>query len=67
MRWNNVQEIAQALEDSYGDQEIENLRQARLHKWIVQLLDFDDDPGKFNERLLENIQNEWQKIREENE
>ena len=63
MRWNNIQEIAEALEEGHYDQELENIRLKKIHSWVIQLLDFEDDPGKFNERILEAIQDEWKKIR----
>ncbi|KKB96200.1 hypothetical protein SZ25_00720 [Candidatus Arcanobacter lacustris] len=63
MRWNNIQEIAEALEEGHCDQELENIRLKKIHSWVIQLLDFEDDPGKFNERILEAIQDEWKKIR----
>jgi FeS assembly protein IscX len=63
MRWNNIQEIAEALEEGHSDQELDNVRLRKIHNWVIQLLDFEDDPGKFNERILEAIQEEWEKIR----
>jgi FeS assembly protein IscX len=67
MRWENIEEIAEALEESHPDAEIRNLRLARLHKWITQLLDFDDDPGSANERVLEAIHEAWAELRDDEE
>ena len=56
MRWNDVEQLAHALEDNYPHDEVNNLKLNKLHKKIVQLLDFDDDPQLGSERVLEAIQ-----------
>lgn len=65
MRWSDIEEIAEALEESYPDEDVMNIRFTKLHKLITQLLDFDDDLGRSNERILEAIQAAWIEIREE--
>jgi FeS assembly protein IscX len=67
MRWNEIEKIAEALEDSHSDQDISRVKLSRLHKWIVHLLDFDDNPSYFSERILETIQGQWRSIRGEDE
>ncbi|MCE5387148.1 MAG: Fe-S cluster assembly protein IscX [Acidithiobacillus sp.] len=59
MRWTDTLEIAMALEDLYPDQDVQHLRFTDLHRWIVDLPDFNDDPEKSNERILEAIQLAW--------
>lgn len=67
MRWIDVEEIAEALEENYPDEDVVNIRFTTMHEYITELLDFDDDPGRSNERILEAIQAAWLEIREENE
>lgn len=66
MRWTDIEDIAEALEEAHPDQEIEHIRFTTLHRLVMELLDFDDDPKRSNERILEAIQAEWLEIREEN-
>ncbi len=64
MKWTDVYDIAIALEEQYPEQDIINLRFTDLHKWIVGLPEFSDDPQRSNERVLEAIQAAWLEERE---
>tara|TARA_X000000950_G_C13871710_1_gene643175 strand:- start:814 stop:1014 length:201 start_codon:yes stop_codon:yes gene_type:complete len=59
LKWTDSIDIALALEDLYPEVDNVNLRYTDLHKWIVQLPDFDDDVEKSNEKILEAIQMAW--------
>ena len=59
MKWQDTQEIAIALEEKYPDKDNINLRYTDFHKWIIELDEFDDDPNKSNEKILEAIQTAW--------
>lgn len=59
LKWTDSIDIALALEDLYPEVDNINLRYTDLHKWIVQLPDFDDDAEKSNEKILEAIQMAW--------
>lgn len=59
LRWTDAREIAIALEERYPNADNVNLRFTDLHKWIVSLPDFGDDPAKSNEKVLEAIQMAW--------
>jgi FeS assembly protein IscX len=59
MKWNNIFEIAMALEDKYSEVDNLNLRFTDLHKWVTELEGFEDDPNKSNEKILEAIQMAW--------
>lgn len=59
MKWNEVIEIAIALEEAHPDVDNVNLRFTDLHAWVCALVDFDDDPNKSNEKILEAIQMAW--------
>lgn len=59
MKWTDVTDIAIALEDAHPDTDNVNLRYTDLHQWICALDEFDDDPAKSNEKILEAIQMAW--------
>lgn len=59
MRWTDTIDIAIALEERYPDVDNVNLRYTDLHRWICELPDFEDDPKKSNEKILEAIQMAW--------
>lgn len=59
LRWTDVTDIAIALEEHHPEADNVNLRFTDLHKWIIALPDFGDDPARSNEKLLEAIQMAW--------
>ncbi|MFI5031275.1 MAG: Fe-S cluster assembly protein IscX [Reyranellales bacterium] len=59
MRWTDVNDIAIELEEAHPDADNVNLRFTDLHKWVMALSGFDDDPNKSNEKILEAIQAAW--------
>ena len=59
MKWTDILDIAISLEEKYSDKDNVNLRFTDLHKWICELEDFNDDPNKSNEKILEAIQMAW--------
>ena len=59
MKWSDTFDIAIALEEKYPEEDNINLRFTDLHSWIISLEDFDDDPNKSNEKILEAIQMAW--------
>ncbi|CAA7613520.1 Fe-S cluster assembly protein IscX [Magnetospirillum sp. UT-4] len=59
MKWADIQDIAIALEEAHPDADTINLRFTDLHRWVCALPDFDDDPAKSNEKILEAIQMAW--------
>lgn len=65
MKWNDIYDIAIALEEKYPSTEILALRFTELWKMIQDLEEFDDDPEKSNERVLEAIQMAWLQERED--
>ena len=58
IKWTDIAEIAIQLEEHYPKDNI-NLRFTDLHKWVIGLDDFDDDPNSSNEKILEAIQMAW--------
>ncbi|HEY2875787.1 MAG TPA: Fe-S cluster assembly protein IscX [Reyranella sp.] len=59
LRWTDVNDIAIELEEAHPDADNVNLRFTDLHKWVMALSGFDDDPNKSNEKILEAIQAAW--------
>lgn len=59
LRWTDVQDIAIELEERHPDADNVNLRFTDLHKWVLELPDFSDDPNRSNEKILEAIQAAW--------
>ena len=66
MRWNDIEDIAELLEEQHPNVDSINLRFTDFHSWIVGLSGFDDEPERSNERMLEAIQGAWLELREEN-
>jgi FeS assembly protein IscX len=59
LRWTDVQDIAIELEERHPDIDNVNLRFTDLHRWVMELPDFADDPNRSNEKILEAIQAAW--------
>jgi len=59
MKWTDIYDIAIALEEKYPNVDILASRFTDLWKWVCDLPDFDDDPQKSNEKVLEAIQMAW--------
>ncbi len=59
LKWIDHREIAILLEENYPDKDNVNLRFTDLHKWVVTLSEFQDDPNSSNEKILEAIQMSW--------
>lgn len=59
MKWTDSQRIAEALYDKYPEIDPKTIRFTDLFEWVQQLDDFDDDPQKCGEKILEAIQLAW--------
>jgi len=59
LTWQNLDDIALSLYEKFPETDPANIRYTDLHKWIIELEDFDDDPLKSNEAKLERIQMAW--------
>jgi FeS assembly protein IscX len=59
MKWIDVQEIAMALTDKYPEIDPQQVRFTDLHRWVMELDGFDDDPDRSSEKILEAIQLAW--------
>jgi FeS assembly protein IscX len=59
VKWSDIYDIAEALEEAHPDVDNVNLRFTDLHRWICELPGFADDPDKSTEGILESIQMAW--------
>jgi len=59
MRWTDVEEIAVALAEAHPEVDPQYVRFTDLHAWVCALEEFDDDPQRSGERVLEAIQMAW--------
>ena len=64
MRWTDIHDIAIELEERHPEVDSVNLRFTDLHRWVMELPGFDDDPERSNEKILEAIQAVWIEERE---
>ncbi len=59
MKWTDTLEIAIQLAEKHPDIDPLKLRFTDLHKWVMELEEFDDAPDKSGEKILEAIQMAW--------
>ena len=59
MKWTDTFDIAIALVDKYPDVDPQYVNFVDLHRWICELDEFDDDPARSGEKILEAIQMAW--------
>lgn len=67
MRWNDVEELAKALEENYPDEDLEYLNLNNVEDLILALADFEDDPEDVTDRALQLAKEEWANIREKSD
>lgn len=59
LKWTDTLDIAIELVDAHPDVDPKLIRFTDLHKWVTELADFEDDPERSNEKILEAIQMTW--------
>ncbi len=59
MKWTDTFDIAIALTEQHPEIDPKIIRFTDLHKWVLALPGFDDDPNRSNEKILEAIQMQW--------
>ncbi|HBX99578.1 MAG: Fe-S assembly protein IscX [Gammaproteobacteria bacterium] len=59
MKWTDIYDIAIELADAYPDTDPQYINFVDLRNWIIELSDFDDDPDRCGEKILEAIQLAW--------
>jgi FeS assembly protein IscX len=59
LKWTDTLEIAIALDEAHPDVDPQYVRFTDLHDWVCELAEFDDDPKRSGEKILEAIQMAW--------
>ncbi len=59
MKWTDIDDIAIALQEGHAEVDPHTIRFTDLHRWVTELEEFDDDPARSNEKILEAIQAAW--------
>ena len=59
MKWTDTNDIAIELYETHPDVDPMTLRFTELREWVMALDEFDDDPDRCGERILEAIQLAW--------
>ncbi len=59
LKWTDTLEIVDALIEAHPDQDPTKINFVDLMNWVAALPEFDDDPKRCGERILEAIQQCW--------
>ncbi|MGL4463074.1 MAG: Fe-S cluster assembly protein IscX [Planctomycetia bacterium] len=59
LQWSDVDEIGFQLFERFPDLDPLTVRFTDLHRWVLELDEFEGDPAKSNEKILEAIQMAW--------
>ncbi|MEE8481804.1 MAG: Fe-S cluster assembly protein IscX [Acidiferrobacterales bacterium] len=59
LKWSDSRDIAIELVDKYPDIDPMSVRFTDLRDWVIALDEFDDNPEKSGEKILEAIQMAW--------
>ena len=64
LRWDDFEDIAEALVAAHPDIDPIGVRFTDLHRWVCELPGFEGDPKASTEGTLERIQMAWVEQRE---
>lgn len=59
LKWTDSRDIALDLLEAHPDTDPKTVRFTDLHQWICALENFDDDPKRSNEGILEAVIMIW--------
>jgi len=59
LKWVDTREIVEQLIERHPDVDPLGVRFTDLRRWVLEIPDFDDDPQRSNEKILEAIQMMW--------
>ncbi len=59
LKWIDTLDIAIELDEKFPEINPKTIRFTDLHQWVCELDDFDDDPERSGEKILEAIQMAW--------
>ena len=57
--WSDARPIGEALYDAHPELDPLSVRFTDLHRWVIELEEFEDDPRRSSEGHLEAIQMVW--------
>lgn len=59
LKWTDVYAIAESIYDRFPEMDPLSVRFTDLMQWVLEIEEFDDDPERCGERVLEAIQMAW--------
>lgn len=59
MKWTDIYDIAPELADKYPEVDPMAINFVDLRMWVMGLEEFDDEPERCGEKILEAIQAAW--------
>ena len=59
MKWTDTLDIAIELSEAHPEIDPRTIRFTDLHRWVMELPEFDDAPEHSGEKILEAIQMAW--------
>jgi len=59
MKWTDSLDIAIELSEAHPEIDPRTIRFTDLHRWVMELPEFDDNPEHSGEKILEAIQMAW--------
>lgn len=59
MKWTDIPAVVSALEAAHAGADPRAIRFTDLHRWVLALPGFGDEPRRCNEKILEAIQTAW--------
>ncbi len=65
MHWNDIEEIAEALEDAYSEEEIPEYNLPYLKEMVYSLSQFEDHEIEVDDSILKQIIENWLELRGE--
>jgi FeS assembly protein IscX len=65
LKWDSAEDIAELLAENHPGLNPLDVRFTDLRQWVIDLDEFDDDPGASSEAKLEAIQMAWSEIYQE--
>ncbi|MDZ4676429.1 MAG: Fe-S cluster assembly protein IscX [Oligoflexia bacterium] len=59
LRWTDFEDIGIVLKNKYPELKPLNVSTIDIHRFVIELPDFEDDPKKTSPGILESIQMAW--------
>lgn len=59
LKWTDINDIAIELAEAHPDVDPLKIRFTDLHRWVMELPEFDGDSDRSGEKILEAIQMAW--------